>query len=357
MIKSDKELVPIEEKKHTKELHFQDLIKEYPDLIPGDQIDSENPRRWLYVGSEVNFPVIGGRFIRLDLLFLDQDGVPTLVELKRSEDFRAKSEVSTQILEYGANILLSMDTRSIKEMTESNNDKPVSEFLDEDDTEEEYWEKVYDNLKAENIRLLVVADEIPNRLKNIIEFLNRNMNSISILAVEIKQYDKDDVKTLVPRVIGQSIATQTRKSRISGGTTLTYEDLFESVTDEGKAFYEELFYFCEQENFEIILRTKGFPLRIPINGAKIKILEGYSGRAAEGQHIVSRLTDLKTKVNNGNEIVDRYVRAMLKIDGFYAVGDGFKFKIEKNLDEENWNLLKRTITEVVEQIRSNGFVE
>ena len=48
---------------------------------------------------------------------------------------------------------------------------------------------------------------------------------------------------------------------------------------------------------------------------------------------------------------------MLKIDGFYAVGDGFKFKIEKNLDEENWNLLKRTITEVVEQIRSNGFVE
>ena len=208
MIKSDKELVPIEEKKHTKELHFQDLIKEYPDLIPGDQIDSENPRRWLYVGSEVNFPVIGGRFIRLDLLFLDQDGVPTLVELKRSEDFRAKSEVSTQILEYGANILLSMDTRSIKEMTESNNDKPVSEFLDEDDTEEEYWEKVYDNLKAENIRLLVVADEIPNRLKNIIEFLNRNMNSISILAVEIKQYDKDDVKTLVPRVIGQSIATR-----------------------------------------------------------------------------------------------------------------------------------------------------
>ncbi len=110
MIKGDDELIAMNEKKHASELNFQKLIMKYPDLIPGDQIDSEKPRRWLFVGEEVHFPVVGGRTIRLDLLFMDQDGVPTLIELKRSEDDRLKSEVATQIMEYGANILLSMDT-------------------------------------------------------------------------------------------------------------------------------------------------------------------------------------------------------------------------------------------------------
>ena len=86
LINNDDELVEINEKKHARELDFQDIIKTHPDLIPGDQIDSENPRRWLFVGEEVHFPTLGGGDIRLDLLFLDQDGIPTLVEMKKSDN-------------------------------------------------------------------------------------------------------------------------------------------------------------------------------------------------------------------------------------------------------------------------------
>src|SRR5665648_722837 len=103
IIKKDDELVPMDEKKHARELDFQKLIKKYPDLIPGDQIDSENPRRWLYIGEEVHFPTLGGGDLRLDLLFLDQDGIPTLVELKRSENNELNRDVASQILEYEAN--------------------------------------------------------------------------------------------------------------------------------------------------------------------------------------------------------------------------------------------------------------
>jgi len=60
MIKENNEFVEMEEKKHALELDFQKLIEEYPDLIPGDQIDGGNPQRWLHVGSEVNFPIVGG---------------------------------------------------------------------------------------------------------------------------------------------------------------------------------------------------------------------------------------------------------------------------------------------------------
>jgi hypothetical protein len=43
-----------------------------------------------------------GRF-SLDHLFLDQDGIPTLVEVKRSSDTRIRREVIGQMLDYAAN--------------------------------------------------------------------------------------------------------------------------------------------------------------------------------------------------------------------------------------------------------------
>ena len=58
------------------------------------------------------------------------------------------------------------------------------------------------------------------------------MESIEILAVEIKQYSKDDDedKTLVPRIIGQSIEAQSKKAKRTGG---------EPILDK-RAFFENL---------------------------------------------------------------------------------------------------------------------
>ena len=39
----------------------------------------------------------------LDHLFLDQEGIPTFVECKRSTDTRARREVVAQMLDYAAN--------------------------------------------------------------------------------------------------------------------------------------------------------------------------------------------------------------------------------------------------------------
>lgn len=44
----------------------------------------------------------GGRW-SLDHLFLDQDGIPTLVEVKRSSDTRIRREVVGQVMDYAAN--------------------------------------------------------------------------------------------------------------------------------------------------------------------------------------------------------------------------------------------------------------
>lgn len=356
MIKENDEFVEMEEKGHARELDFQKLIEKYPDLIPGDQIDSGNPRKWLHVGSEVYFPVVGSGYIKLDHLFLDQDGIPTLVEIKRREDGRLKREVTSQILEYGANLILSMDMSILKEKVENNTEADLNRILNEDDDVDEFWQKVDKNLKAENIRLLIVADEIPQRLQNVLEFLNRNMD-VEILAVEIKQYANEGITTLVPRVIGQSIEAQTKKARAQAKPKLTEETFFESLDEEGNKFYEEFFEFSKQNNFIIKLGTTGFAYRVSFDEGDVKILEGYSGLAAHKQHLVSSRPEIKSKVKNGDEIAENYVQEMLKIDGFTKVGDGFIFKIEKNLDEKNWNLLKKALSNVAEQIRTNGLKE
>ena len=68
------------------------------------------------------------------------------------------------------------------------------------------------NLRAARLRLLFVADGIPDELARVVEFLNEQMPGIEVLAVEIKQFLGDSGQTLVPKVIGRTAATAVRSA-------------------------------------------------------------------------------------------------------------------------------------------------
>lgn len=228
-------LVEMKQEPYNAEALLQQLIEDYPALLAGDQINSAYPRRWLLVKREMDVPDSqngSGRW-SLDHLFLDQDGVPTLVEVKRSTDTRIRREVIGQMLDYAANgvaywpvvLLQSRFAATWKDKA----DQVLTEFLQVetgDDTNAEsgtaniydvFWKKVSENLKAGNLRLLFVADEIPTELQRVVEFLNEKMDTVEVLAVEIKQYTGQQMKTLVPRIIGQTAKAITQKER-AGGT-------------------------------------------------------------------------------------------------------------------------------------------
>jgi hypothetical protein len=99
------DLIALEEKGYVTESVLQELLVSYPDLLPGDQIDPENPRRWLLVAREMDVPgdVDETGHWSLDHLFLDLDGIPTFVECKRLSDTRIRREVVAQMLDYAAN--------------------------------------------------------------------------------------------------------------------------------------------------------------------------------------------------------------------------------------------------------------
>jgi hypothetical protein len=99
ILHDDGTLVEMKETPYDSEALLQGLLADYSNLLAGDQIDPDNPRRWLLVTREMR--VSGDESTDrgyLDHLFLDQDAVPTLVEVKRSENTQIRREVVGQML-------------------------------------------------------------------------------------------------------------------------------------------------------------------------------------------------------------------------------------------------------------------
>ena len=190
-------LVSLEAAHFASEDDFQVLLAKFPELLAGDQIDPSNPRRWVLVKREVAVPSEengGGRW-SLDHLFLDQDGVPTLVEVKRQTDTRIRREVVGQMLDYAANCVVYWPVDNLKvdfEATcQGNGTTPaeaLSALLGPEPDIEDFWLRVKTNLAASRIRLLFVSDAIPSELRRIIEFLNNNMDPTEVLGLELRQF-------------------------------------------------------------------------------------------------------------------------------------------------------------------------
>lgn len=201
---------------------FQELLSKHPSLIAGDQINSNQPRRWLLVCREMGIPgeENGSDRWSVDHLFLDQDGIPTLVEVKRSTDTRLRREVVGQMLDYAANAVLHWPVATIQsefqlqcEREGRDADEELAEFLGDETEPDSFWASVETNLQARKVRMLFVADRVPNELRRVVEFLNEQMNPAEVLALEIKRYAGGGQETLVPRIYGQTAEAERKKGR------------------------------------------------------------------------------------------------------------------------------------------------
>ena len=241
-------LKEMNEELYESEKLLQELLEKYPNLIDGDQINKANPRKWLFLGREKAVPSsedTSGRWA-VDHLFVDQDAIPTIIEVKRSTDTRIRREVVGQMLEYAANAVSYWKPDEIKNEFELVCTKravdPVDEFRSSLGIEAEYdafWDSVTMNLKTGKIRMLFVADAIPDELKRIIEFLNEQMEQSEVLGVEIKQYTSHGLRTLVPRVVGQTTEAQAKRKGIPQSRQWDESSFFEDLRSRHDADVEE----------------------------------------------------------------------------------------------------------------------
>lgn len=265
-------LEALEETPFASEDELQTLIADHPELIDGEQIRPGDARRWILITREKGIAASagGGALWAVDHLIVDQDAVPTLVEVKRGSNPEVRRTVVGQLLEYAAH---ASDTWSAAELRGAFERGVVARGRDPEDElatllgidgepkTDEFWDDVSTNLAARRLRLLFVADSIPDPLARVASFLNAEMAGIEVMAVEIKRFHGGSSQTLVPRVIGRTSASS--KGRRSGAR-LTRESFLAGFADGDARDVAERLLKVAEESAGVVAYGGSFGLSIRV---------------------------------------------------------------------------------------------
>lgn len=248
-VNPDGKLLRLGSKGFESEDMLQSLLEEYPEILSGKLIDPRSPRKWILVLREAGVPDSSDSGSRwsIDHLLLDQDGIPTLVEVKRSTDTRIRREVVGQLLDYAANAVAYWPVNRLRDWFEErcdsldlDSERLISDLTDGGDADQ-FWSRVKTNLQAKKLRLVFAADQIPKELRRIIEFLNEQMDPTEVLGIELSRYSSQEgIDAIVPRVFGLTADAESRKDTVAvQGERWTPERFFESLNESsGEASVE-----------------------------------------------------------------------------------------------------------------------
>jgi hypothetical protein len=195
---------------------LQSLFEEYPSIIPGTQINpaSEEPPHFALLRREM--PV--GSW-SLDHLFVDQFGVPTLVETKLLQNPESRRDVIGQLIEYAANAHAEWGSGKARQRAAeywSKRGEDLDEILQESLSPsdiDQLWRDFESNLEQGRLRLILAADSIRPEVRRMIEYLNSEMQNAEILGLELRVYGEEKGQViLAPRVVGQTQAIADRRA-------------------------------------------------------------------------------------------------------------------------------------------------
>ncbi len=218
---------------------LQDLLECSPDLLAGEQIDPENPRRWLLIKREMEVPdpVSGAARWSIDFLFIDQDAVLTFVECKRHDDTRSRREVIAQVLDYAANaprLWRSDDLRCAAENTQRKHGRALDEAIEQLGGKESETTDLFDraiaNLADRKLRIVLFLEAAPPELKTLVEFLVTEFSRIQLILIEAKRYRSDGMEVVAPTVWGYTERVRQHRKLIedalAGGRRTWDQDTF-----------------------------------------------------------------------------------------------------------------------------------
>jgi hypothetical protein len=344
---------------------FQRLLADHPALLGGAA--GETP---LLIRREQPVVDDGGSRWSLDHLYVDPNGVPILVEVKRASDTRTRREVVAQMLDYAANGTqywkIGDIIKSFKDTCLSKKQNPeevIGRFLGEGYDPKVFWQTVEDNLRQGKIRMMFVADEIPRELRRIIEFLNEQMRPAEVLAVQLTNYQGiDGTRTLVPFVIGATERANTAKAAPESSEALSPDEWLEQLgADQGAPTLEAAKRVVDW------FRSKGCDVGPTASQDAFYIREltddgkfayPFFIRRSSGGRLETSLQYLQTRPAFASEEDRRRLherlRALPKLD-VRSTGrlTGWpSFDVAKLLDDEAWEAFQAYADEVLQRAKS-----
>lgn len=230
--KSGKNAQKIHQSNFDKEDHLQQYIYENPGSIPLYDINEDIKLLILVREYQTNSGPI-------DALGVDADGNLYLVETKLYKN-ADKRTVVAQVLDYGASLWKNGSNftefiANIDRISQKFFQMPVDEKLKEFfgfELEEinMFWDNVKDNLNEGNFKFVVLMDQLHQRLKDLIIFLNQN-SQFDVFAVELDYYKHDNYEIIIPKLYGAEVKKDISVKK-SSGTRGTWT--MESIVEDAK---------------------------------------------------------------------------------------------------------------------------
>ena len=210
---------PFTKTKYDYEDTLQHIVEQNPNLL---KLPSDPEEYKLYlVKREQPIPCPNGSMIWADVFLIDSLAVPVIVEVKRSSDSRIHAEVMTQTLNYAANLRNADFDEIIQSLRSSIQKAGKEDPLPHDSTEETdsfaldetFIDRLRANIESDVMKLIIVADEIPQTLENIIRFVDHAMKDISVYGVALTQYTVNDKKVITRSfVVTEQVEEKKKKS-------------------------------------------------------------------------------------------------------------------------------------------------
>ena len=209
-----------------KEDNLQQYIHQYPEAIP--IYDLRKDKRLFVAARE--FATASGP---IDALAVDKDGEIYVIETKLYAN-ADKRRVVAQALDYGAALwkqfsdfgafVRLLDTHAQSQWGMGFQQK-ASQCLSLDEISgESMLDHMQNNLRAGNLKFVVLMDSIDERLKELIAYVNLK-SQFDIYAVELEHYEYEDYKIVLPRLYGAETKKDNppplQKSAITEGELLT----------------------------------------------------------------------------------------------------------------------------------------
>jgi len=198
LVINGEKVTPLNKIKFTEEGKLQDYLEKYPSLIPLSEI-LEGAPDLLCIGREV--PAGQGW---VDLLFVDIDGLLTIVETKLEKNPESRRKVIGQVIEYASYISkwTADDVyRIANAYLKANLDTVLAARCQGDFSVDNFRPNIEQNLKTGRMRLIIAVDELIEPLRAMVTFLNSYSN-FDILLLQVSSFESETKKVLIPLLFG-----------------------------------------------------------------------------------------------------------------------------------------------------------
>jgi len=346
----------LEKVKFSLESDLQDYLEKYPSIIPLDEIYEGAPEI-VCIGREVTVP-----YSAIDLLFIDKEGLLTIVETKLIKNPDIRRTVIGQLIEY-ASFVSQWTTEDIYEIASDYLKRSLTEKLVDigGPAEDEFKHSIEDNLKNGKIRLIVAADEVDESLRATITFLNSH-SDFDILLLQVSNFQESKTKkVLIPKIFGYTTKTgKTRPPKKQWNLDEFLADAVKRCSKERVDVIKNLIDFTTQNSEGGILwgqgRTYGtFAFRKQIDGISSSIFLVYSDGT-----VFLNFGPLKNR-GVSPAILESF-RADLNNIPNVKIGEDVVIKDNKTgslglktlVNPENFTLFKKAVLALCQQLDSKG---